>query len=346
MKLSRREFLKSSSASLLDYPINSFEEKSEKQAKIFFGGDTLFGGYYSKGYGIMNKINEFIDVQEDISKVPEYYLKNLSSIMQEADLRICNLEGPITKRYSSSEIIKKIYPKQFPLRQHEKTAEILKSSRFDLVSLANNHAFDFGEEGLVTTIEKLTEKNISYIGAGKEEAYQPNYLQINKIKFAFFGITDIVEPANMVATNNRFGVASIPETSNYSQSKNLELISENIKYVKDNSDFVCIMLHSGPISGRNLNSRQIEISKILSESGTDLIIGHHSHAAQSIKNYNTTLTFHGIGNLIFGGRKSKQQISLSPLINFSVSKNGNKNINYKENYILPNENQTFTPKIA
>lgn len=344
--MNRRDFLKNalivSAGALMPEKLQA----QEKKARITFAGDTLLGGYYNSKYGTMlDLVNTIDSIKEKsgLDGVVRHFFKNVIHLFNESDFSVLNLEGPLSQRYDASTIIKKMIPKAIPLRQHEDCLKILDLAGINLVSLANNHMYDFNnEEGLEYTIKNSI---VDYIGAGKkEQAYSCKAKKINGIKFAFFGLTNILEPGNMIATENKIGVAGIPEKSNFNSSKCLNYALENIKSATSYYDFVAVMLHAGPIGGPNPNSSQIELSKILIDNGADLVIGSHSHAKQPIKIYDNKTVFYCLGNFIFGGKKGYQSLSTIPIVDFYLN-NGNKSIKYQTYDIHPNDG-SFVPVLA
>ncbi len=336
--MNRRKFLQTSCLLPL---INPFRQ----EAKITFGGDTLLGGYIgSPKYGSMTRIFNTINQINSAPEIAEVYFKNLKKIFNQSDYTIVNFEGPIIPNKSLNSIGKEMYPKQFPLGQHGLSYEILKQAGVNAFSLTNNHTFDYkGKIGLENTLKILD----NFMGAGNgEEAYFPLQLNLNQISFDIYSITDVLEPIDMVAEKNKIGVAGIKSVSNYSQDKNLTELLRNIE--EHSADFKIVNLHAGPVRGSHLVKRQKHISEILLESGVDLIIGHHSHSAQQIREERKygkkQIVFYGIGNLVFGGRQSIQSKSLVPTIHFEKDLN-KKSIRASYLEINPNPNTTFCPKI-
>jgi hypothetical protein len=341
-------------------PLAVYSSSNEYTATIAFGGDTLFGGYYSTSppYGTMDELAQMIDrhiqsygEEEGIKRFVGYVFQNIKPIFAKSDYTVVNLEGPIIATNNT------FFPKVFPLRQHVRTPEILKEAGIALVSLANNHMYDFnGAQGVEETMQRLEDAGITYVGAGRgEDAYAEAFgytiKETNGIKIAFLGVTDIVDPADMVVGVGKTGVAALPEQANYRKSKNLRYLLRKIAEAKQEADFCVVLLHAGPPRGNTLNERQKEIVVILLEEGVDVIIGSHCHSQQAIKEIADgqgrlqQVVFYGIGNLIFGGCKSRQGLSLIPLVTFHKVA-GEKYLTYEGINIRPNEDGTFQPSIV
>ena len=331
---------------------------------VAFGGDTLFGGYYHSSdpqFGTMDDLARMIDryiqihgEDEGIRRFVGYAFQNIKPVFARAAYGVVNLEGPIIATPDT------FVPKVFPLRQHVRTPEILKQAGIVLVSLANNHMYDFnGAKGVEETMQRLDDAGIAHVGAGRgEDAYAEAFgykiKETNGIRIAFFGVTDVIEPRDMVVEEGKTGVAGLPEQAHYRESKNMRYLLGRIGKAKKEADFCVVLLHAGPPRGQTLDPRQQEIVDILLEAGVDVIIGAHCHSQQPLKEIHDKLgrlrqaAFYGIGNLVFGGCKGKQGRSLIALITFHKEEGvpGGHFLSYEEVAIRPNEDGTFQPIVV
>jgi hypothetical protein len=338
-----------------------YASSSDQTVTVAFGGDTLFGGYYHSSdpnFGTMDDLAQMIGryiqnygEQEGIKRFVGYAFENIKPIFARAAYAVVNLEGPIIANPDT------FVPKVFPLRQHVLTPEILKEAGIAVVSLANNHMYDFnGGKGVEETMQRLAEAGIAYVGAGEgeaayAEAFGYKIKEANGINIAFFGVTDVIEPGDMVVEQGKTGVAAFPEQANYRESPNMQYLLGRIAEAKKVADFCVVMLHAGPPRGHELIERQKEIVDILLEEGVDVIIGSHCHSQQSRKEITDgqgrlrQVAFYGIGNLVFGGSRSRQGLSLIPLITFHKAEDG-KYLTSEVINIRPNEDGTFQPIIV
>lgn len=147
----------------------------------------------------------------------------------------------------------------------------------DVVSLANNHAYDYGEEALLDTFTTLENAGIPYAGAGRniEEARKPVYFIANGIKIAVVSAAQIERnavPDTKEATAASPGVLRCMEPAAL-----LEVIAE----AKANSDFVILYIHWGTESQAETDWLQDKQAPIYAQAGVDLIIGDHPHCLQS-----------------------------------------------------------------
>src|SRR5690554_5418214 len=150
-------------------------------------------------------------------------------LFKNSDFNIINLEAPIT---TSASRIQKTGPH---LKSDKKsTIDILKNLNINLCTLANNHVLDYGEQGVLDTLNFCKENNIQTVGAGKnkEEAARVFYLESDVGKIA---IINIAENEWASATENTAG------------ANGMDLIDDikTIQEAKKKSDFVFVIVHGG-----------------------------------------------------------------------------------------------------
>ena len=266
----------------------------EKKGDItlsFVGDVSLADNWY-----IMPKYDErnkkiFGILSEDIVK-----------IMTESDIMVANSEFTISDRGE------KMPGKYYTFRASPKRIPIYDEMGIDLLTLANNHVYDFGEIAFNDMIDALNEYNMPYIGAGKniEEAKRPYYFIINGYKIAFVNATRaeklILTPE---ATNTTGGVFRCYDSTNF---KNL------ITDIKKESDYVIALIHWGKEDSHSLEQVQIDTSKIYLDAGADIIIGSHAHVLQGIEFYNNKPIIYNLGDFIFNNESKDTgilQIKLS-----------------------------------
>lgn len=247
--------------------------KPEKSIELIFVGDIMLdrGVEYMIGkYG-----------QDDFS----FPFLEISSELAKADLVVGNLESQISDKGQNQGSL-------YSFRANPKAIEGLKTANIGIVSLANNHAFDYGRQALKDSLERLVGANISPIGAGNEyQAYAPTIKTIGKTKIAFFAYTDQL-PASLKAGQDAIGVAVINQDS-------LEKIKQDIVLAKELADIIVISLHWGVEYSAEPNSSQIALAKELADAGVDLVIGHHPHVVQRYEKYNDSYIFYSLGNFVF-----------------------------------------------
>ena len=214
------------------------------------------------------------------------YLSLAPEVMQSfksADLVIANQEGPITD-------YDKAIGGKCCLKSSPETADILRIWGVDVVSLANNHIFDYGWEGFEQTRQQLDKSGIRYLGAGKnlKEACAPLIVNVNGIKLGLLAYSwEFVQTT--CATEDSYGCAPLDK----------ELMVKQIHDLKNQVDHVIVLPHWGYCEYAFPTPEQIELGRTLIEEGATAIIGHHSHVTQGISIESDSLIAYSLGNFAF-----------------------------------------------
>ena len=249
---------------------------------IAFAGDILF----DSNYAVMSKL---LANGGDISAGVDPALINE---MRSVDIMVLNNEFPYSDRGEPTP------EKKFTFRARPQTVSYLGDMGVDLVSLANNHAYDFGENAFFDTMETLEGAGIAYMGAGRnlEEARRPVYYIINNIKIAFVAATQIERldnPDTRGATESSAGVFRCWNGDN---------LLETVREAKENSDFVIVFLHWGTENVETIDWAQEKQAPEVVEAGADLVIGAHPHCLQQIDMVNGVPVMYSLGNFWFNSR--------------------------------------------
>ena len=169
----------------------------------------------------------------------------------------------------------------------------LKDLGVDIVGLANNHTFDFGEVSFLDTLETLEKAQIPYVGAGRdiEQAAAPVYLEADGFKIAY------------VAASRAEYTIYTPEAAEtepgilwcYDYTRFLE----SIKTAAENADYVIALPHWGVEHSTVLEDEQIYGAHALIDAGADAVIGAHPHILQGIEYYEGKPIIYSLGNFWF-----------------------------------------------
>lgn len=239
--------------------------------------------------------------------------KDVVDIMTDSDIMVANNEFTISNRGE------KLPNKYYTFRAAPDRLAIYQEMGIDLVTLANNHVYDFGEEAFNDTLEYLEQYKIPYIGAGRniEEAKAPFYYIINGYKIAF---------VNANRSEKYILTPEANETSGgvlrcYDPTTFINVISN----AKQNSDFVIALVHWGKEDSSELEQVQIDTSKQYIDAGADIIIGTHAHTLQGIDFYNNKAIIYNLGDFIFNNETKDTAI-------FQLKIDSNGNFTY---YFLP-----------
>lgn len=207
---------------------------------------------------------------------------DIPDVTESHDLSIVNLECPLTR--SDSPIVK-----SGPhLRSDPRCAAGIRAGGFDVVTLANNHILDMGEQGLLDTLKTCREAGLRTVGAGRNlsEAVQPLFLTIKDTRIA---ILAFAEQEFSIATPNTAGAWPLDEIANYYQ----------ISQAQEEADFVLISLHGGnegyPLPSPRLN----KVCRYFAALGAGAVVCHHSHVAGGMEVVHGVPIVYGTGNLLF-----------------------------------------------
>ncbi len=253
------------------------EEKIEPITLIFVGDIMLDRGikHMVERYGEGDYRFPFLKIKDELNK---------------GDLLFGNLESVISDKGTK---IGSIYS----FRADPKSIEGLTYAGFNLVSVANNHIFDYDREAMEDSFKKLNSNNIDYVGGGfnEKEAYSPLIKDIKGTKVAFLAYTNLGS-LHWEAKEERSGIAWIDEKK----------IEEGIERAKEEADLVIVSFHYGDEYEPKSNSFQKYISRLSIDFGADLIIGHHPHVIQEIEEHNKKYIAYSLGNFIFDQGFSKE----------------------------------------
>ncbi len=222
--------------------------------------------------------------------------------MNNADIMMLNNEFA----YSTRGV--KTPDKSFTFRANPDRVKILQKMGVDIVSLANNHALDYGRDALLDTFDTLKGADISYIGAGDNltEAKAPVYYTINGKKIAFVAASRVVFSMNWYATDNSPGMVGTYDPA---------LIIESIKEAKANSEFVVMFVHWG-IERKNYPTEyQRSLAQQYIDAGADAVVGCHPHVMQGFEYYKGKPIAYSLGNFWFNRATEKSallKLYLSP----------------------------------
>ena len=209
----------------------------------------------------------------------------------ESPFRYVNFENPATTTSNAvkGDVPLKADPSYLPL--------LAGANEIVIASQANNHALDYGEEGMNDSLKNLKDAGITAIGAGtnQESASKPAVVDVGDRHITILNYMDadnFAEYASIMppATANSSGFSAYDE----------EYAKEQIQEARDNgSSIVIAYLHYGNEYSRSPNEYQVNISHELIDNGADIVIGAHAHVTQGVEMYNGKPIFYNLGNFIF-----------------------------------------------
>lgn len=215
------------------------------------------------------------------------------------DIVIGNLEGALTEGGEP-------WPKGYNFRTPPRFVSGLADAGFDYVSLANNHAMDYGLGGLNDTEEALRAGGVFWGGAavrgeGQGErnpipfAQMPIPIERNGLSVAFISCVDTPTEGGGFAirdweVNEEAGGLFICDD---------EPLRQSIADARSQADFVVVLVHAGTEYSHVPDATQRRIAETALAAGADAYIGHHAHVVQPIEQRGPQLIAWGLGNFIF-----------------------------------------------
>ena len=262
--------------------VYSVKPASANEVTLGFVGDVGFAAGYAtirvyreKGSDIHNSMDE-----------------GVLGTMQSMDIMMANNEFPYSDRGTPTP------DKTYTFRADPKDVHIMKDMGVDIVGLANNHAYDYGPDALIDTIDILNDAKLPFVGAGKniDEAMRPAYFHVNGHVISIVAATQIERlgnPDTKEATADSPGVLRTLDPA-----KAVKAIEE----AAANSDFTVMFVHWGTESTDLVEQSQRDLAKSYVDAGADLIIGAHPHVLQGIDYIDNVPVFYSLGNFWFNSK--------------------------------------------
>lgn len=184
--------------------------------------------------------------------------------LRTADLVLGNLECTIAEGDTRR-------PGPYRLRAPLSSAAVLREAGFDVLGLANNHALDYGSEGLAETILRLEEAGIDPVGAGPDAqtANQPLIREAGGLRLAFLAFNAVPDPADRLEDGDWGPAQWDPEGS-----------ATAIAAARAQADVVIVSIHWGYEYELRPDPAQRDMAQAMLDAGADLVIGHHPHVVQ------------------------------------------------------------------
>lgn len=158
---------------------------------------------------------------------------------------------------------------------------------FNIVSLASNHSWDSGKDGVLNTLKYFKNTDTLYDGMN-ESTERSNYIikEKNNITYTMLAYTTLDN--GLSNSSNRYLV------NMYDKEK----VKKDIEAVRDKVDVLIVAMHWGVEYQSKPNDEQKEIAEYLSSLGVDIVIGNHSHTLQPITKIGDTIVMYSLGNFI------------------------------------------------
>jgi poly-gamma-glutamate synthesis protein (capsule biosynthesis protein) len=208
----------------------------------------------------------------------------------DGDLNFCNLETTVMDNNDAARA-----EKEYNFRCHPNAVRAIQKVGFNLMSIANNHMIDYGDEGIAQTREWLAklaeERKLWFAGAGKnlEEASDVTVFKVRGVRIAFGAVS-----ISKAASKKRAGVASVHAA---------EPVLKKLKAAK--ADVRILSMHAGDEKESKPVAVQTRVARsAVDKYDVDIVFGHHAHVVQGIERRGDGIIFYGLGNFAMRGARN------------------------------------------
>ena len=164
----------------------------------------------------------------------------------------------------------------------------------DIVSIANNHVYDYGKTGFINTLDTLSDAGIEVVGGGRniDEASATKYFIVNGRKIGIISATEIEKFSHFTkaATKKDAGVFKMLDPS---------LLLKKIKAAKQSCDYLIAYVHWGNEGTEFFEYDQTAYAEKMADAGIDAIVGAHPHRLQGCAFVKDVPVAYSIGNFWF-----------------------------------------------
>ena len=261
----------------LAYQMQPGVQNPSGEGSLVFTGDINFADdWYS--------MEAYRALGSDITKnIPDPLL----GILRDADLCVMNCEFSMSLRGAPLE------GKYYTFRADPAHAALFQTLGCDLVTLANNHVYDYGRDAFLDTLDTLDAAGIARIGAGRtlDEAKAYRAFVIGGAKIGFVAASN-AEIYRMTpgATAEEPGILLMYDPAEFCDA---------LDRARAECDFVCALVHWGTENSTEINDNQREYAALFASHGAGLIVGHHPHVLQPVETTAGIPVAYSLGNFWF-----------------------------------------------
>ena len=252
-----------------------------------------------------------IDKYDEVNNLEACISPEILDITQNADVFYLNHEYTVSNRGEA------LAGKLYTFRAKPERIALLEEMGTDLVSLANNHIYDYGEAGMLDTLSYLDQAQIPYVGGGRNigEAGRPIYFIINGMKIGFVAASNaeltLYTPA---AGEDSPGILEAYDTSMYDRV---------IAAASKECDYLIAYIHWGPEDVNQYADYQSAQGKEFLDAGADIVVGGHPHVLQGIEYMDGKPVIYSMGDFWFNG-----ETKYTGLLNLEISVDGLKRMSF------------------
>lgn len=209
----------------------------------------------------------------------------LNGLFRSDDLTVVNLECPASDLGSPLD-------KEFTFRCDPAALQEARRAGVQVANQGNNHAYDYGPEALLDSIDRLREAGIAPVGAGRNErsSLRPARFELEGWRVAVLGFGMVLDPDYSVAGPESPGVAGGHDPG---------LMVRAVRREERRADLVLVTIHWGVELDTEPRPEQVALGHAFIDAGADAIFGHHAHRLQPLDQYRGRPIFWGLGNFVW-----------------------------------------------
>lgn len=235
---------------------------------------------------------------------------NTATVLRGADVAVGHVEWPHTRRghVSSADVPAPAAPPE--------NLSLLREMGFSVATLASNHIFDQGQNGVDDTVDTLRAEGIATTGAGLSinASREPAVIERAGLRIGFLSY-NAVGPRESWATPSKAGAAYVRIHAHYDvemaspgsppteytaiDAETLNAMCADIRELKERVDVVSVSLHKGVVFERaRLAQYEQPLAYAAIDAGADVVIGHHAHILRGVETYKSRPIFHGVNHFV------------------------------------------------
>lgn len=210
----------------------------------------------------------------------------IAEVLSAADLSMINLETAVTERGTPE-------PKSFVFRAPPATFEAVRAAGVDVVSLANNHALDYGRDGLADTLAHAVGAGVPVVGAGQDAtaAYAPWTAEVSGVRVAYLGLSQVWELWESWRAGER--------EAGLAYAMDAERALAAVRAARASADVVVVYVHWGEEGNECPVGEMTELADELVAAGADLLVGTHAHLMLGGGWLDDAYVQYGLGNFLW-----------------------------------------------
>jgi len=218
---------------------------------------------------------------------PGFPFTDVRNRLRSADLAVGNLECVISataQRQSHNT----------PLLAPVESAAVLVDAGFDVMGVANNHVFDFGDEGFRDTLRELDRAGLAYVGESIDRR-RPDRLVVRDVHAVRVGLL-----------------------AWYVRGLDQDKTRATVLEADRNVDVLVVFLHWGVEGVARVLAGQRRLAHDLVDAGADIVVGAHAHVLQEQEWYRDRLIAFGLGNFVFNGMATQRDTRIGGYLEVDV----------------------------